>query len=745
MERPGELELRRYLQSQRQLAARLLAAEALDEVASNFLFTVAHLLRWDAGALWEVGEGEPLLRFVAGWSAAEFDAEPLWKHSRELIVESGQGLPGRAWAEGEVAWAPDFTRSPAYPRGATAAELGLSAALAIPIPVGPPGGVLAVAEFHARSFSPPSEELLALLGAFSDQLATFIARRRERARAERARSHLAQVVAGTQDAVLSKDLDGVITSWNPAAEELYGYTAAEAIGRHVAFLMPDELKHEEREILDRVRRGESLRTYETRRIRKDGAGIEVSLTVSQITDPALGVVGASVLARDITAAVRRRRAQAFLAGASRDFDSSLDPAETSRNIVHAAIPDLAEVCVIDFVRADGWLGDSIVAATEPRLAATLEEIRRRSPLDPGGEHPAAAVLRAGGPMIWPDLKAPEVIDQVVQNEQHRRLMEEAGYSSAAVVPLRARGRTLGTISFLHARGKQRYDATDLEFLADLGSRAAMALDNARLFRERDSIARDLQRGLRPPRPAAVPGLEISVCFEAAGEGVEIGGDLYDVLPTADGCWILIGDIAGKGSAAAAVSVAVRHAVRGLTRVVDEPEEVLSRVNEMLLEGTGLNDFATALLIRMRAGEEGWRLALASAGHPPAVHLGGGGATQLGGGAVLGAWADAPAQSHEATIGPGETLLLCTDGWHEAGPVSRHRGPEALAEIAAGFAAAELGELTGALREDALARSGGVLRDDIVVLAVRPEGRLAAVGDGGAARAGAQLAGGSPTQ
>jgi PAS domain S-box-containing protein len=722
VERPGELELRRYLRSQRQLAARLLEAETLDEVADDFLFTVGHLLRWDAGALWEAGEGEPILRFVSGWSVAGLEAESLWRHSRELIVERGKGLPGRAWADGEVAWAPDFARNPLYPRGATAAELGLTAALAIPVPVGHPEGVLAIAEFHARSFNPPSEELLALLGGFADQLGTFIDRRRERAHTERARNHLAQVVRGTQDAVLSKDLNGVITSWNPAAERLYGYSPEEAIGRHVAFLMPDHLKHEEHEILERVRRGETLETYETQRIRKDGAGIEVSLTVSQIVDPAAGVVGASVVARDITAEVRRRRAQGFLAGASRDFDSSLDPAETARNIVHAAIPDLAEVCVIDFVRNDGWLGDSVVAARVPRVAAALEELRRAAPLDPAGEHPAAQVLHKGKPMIWRDLKSPAVVDQVVQSDAHRQLMEEAGYSSAAVVPLLTRGRVLGALSFLHSEGYQRYDETDLEFLAELGDRAALALDNARLFRERDSIANDLQRGLRPPRPAAVAGLELSVFFEAAGEGIEIGGDVYDVLPTEDGCWILIGDVAGKGSAAAGVSVAVRHAVRGLTREIDEPEEVLSRVNEMLLEGTGLNDFATALLIRMRGGEDGWSVTLASAGHPPAVQLGAGGeVTLFGGGSVLGAWDDAPAQSHETQLGPGETLVLCTDGWHEAGPVEGHRDPEALAEIAAEFAGGDLEELTGTLREDALARSGESLRDDIVLLAVRPSG------------------------
>src|SRR4029077_10019312 len=125
----------------------------------------------------------------------------------------------------------------------------------------------------------------------------------------------------------------------------------------------------------------------------------------------------------------------------------------------------------------------------------------------------------------------------------------------------------------------------------------------------DRIAENLQRGLRPAGPAEVAGLGISVVFEAAGEGIEIGGDLYDVLPTEDGCWILVGDVAGKGSAAAGVSVAVRHSVRGLTREVDEPEEVLSRVDELLLEGTGLNDFATAVLMRLRRQRDGgWTLA-----------------------------------------------------------------------------------------------------------------------------------------
>jgi PAS domain S-box-containing protein len=540
-----------------------------------------------------------------------------------------------------------------------------------------------------------------------------------RLEADRARAHMEQVVVGSRDAVFSKDLQGVITTWNPAAERLYGYTAEEAIGRHVSFLMPDELKHEAEDILTRVRAEEHLETHETRRVRKDGTVFDVSLTISPIGSDSGYLYGASVIARDITSERRRRTAREFLIAATRDLDASLDPVETARNIVAKAVPDLAEVCVIDFIRDDGRIGDSVAAAAMPGAAERLERIRHESPLEPDGDHPVAQVLRAGEPMIWGDLKEPDVADAVAQNVEHRALMDDTGYESAAVVGLFARGRKIGAVSFLHAHAGVRYDQEDLEFLNELGERAALALDNARLYQERDAIARNLQRGLRPPRPARVEGLESSVVFEAAGRGIEIGGDLYDVLPTDDGCWVLIGDVAGKGSAAAGVSVALRHVVRGLIREIDEPEEVLVRVNELLLEGTGLNDFATAVLMRLRQDASGrWTVAVASAGHPPPVHVREGGADLLGGGTVLGALNDAKVQRHDATLEQGDTLVLCTDGWLEAGPTSEHRDPDELARLSEYLAPLGLEELTARLRGDAVSRAGGELGDDIVLLALR---------------------------
>ncbi len=520
--------------------------------------------------------------------------------------------------------------------------------------------------------------------------------------------------------MLSKDLDGRLTSWNPAAERLYGYAAAEAVGQHVSLLIPADRENEEGEILAGIRRGGRVGTYETERIRKDGARIDVSLTISPIRHAQRGIVGASVIARDITAERRRRRAQEFLVAATRGLDASLDFERTARTIVAKAVPELAELCVLDFVRRDGWVGDSIVAAATPAAVAMLERIRRQTPLDPRGEHPVAQVLRAGRPIVWRDLTAPEVMQSVVQSAEHRQLIEDTRYQSAAVAPLIARGRTLGAISFLHASTDLRYDADDLELLGELADRAALALDNARLYEERDRTALSLQRGLRPPEPPFVAGLDISVVFEAFGEGMEIGGDLYDILPTEDGCWVLIGDVTGKGSVAAGLSVALRHSVRGLARQIDDPGELLGQLNEMLLEGSRGGDFATALLLRLLRQGDGWALSLASAGHPPAIHVTADGPHQLGGGPLLGAWSCPSLPRHEARLRPGETLVLATDGWFEAGPPETHLGPEALAQRAHELADLALVDMTERLREDAIVRSRGPLRDDLVLLALRPD-------------------------
>src|SRR6202030_1222441 len=154
----------------------------------------------------------------------------------------------------------------------------------------------------------------------------------ERRLAEQATGLLAAVVESSHDAIVSKNLNGVITSWNKGAERLFGYAAEEAVGQNITMIIPPERRQEERTIVEQLARGERVDYFETVRMRKDGSLLDVSLTISPMKDASGRVVGASKLARDITERTRGeealRQAQTDLAHANRlttmgEFTASL--------------------------------------------------------------------------------------------------------------------------------------------------------------------------------------------------------------------------------------------------------------------------------------------------------------------------------------------------------------------------------------------------------------------------------------
>src|SRR6202011_2680059 len=128
----------------------------------------------------------------------------------------------------------------------------------------------------------------------------------ERRRAGQLAQRLVAIVESSDDAIVSKDLDGIVKTWNLGAERLFGYTAEEAIGKPITLLIPMDRRDEESEILSRIRRGERIDHYETVRRRKDGSLVEISLTVSPIKNAEGTIIGASKIARDIT---ERKRAE----------------------------------------------------------------------------------------------------------------------------------------------------------------------------------------------------------------------------------------------------------------------------------------------------------------------------------------------------------------------------------------------------------------------------------------------------
>jgi PAS domain S-box-containing protein len=346
--------------------------------------------------------------------------------------------------------------------------------------------------FRTRVF-PTREGFAALLEDVTD-----------RKRAEEALLRLAAIVRWSEDAIVGKDLDGIITSWNPAAERLFGFTAREAIGRSIRMIIPADRQSEEDEVLRRLRRGEAIEHLETVRIRKDGTPIDIALTVSPIKDADGRVIGASKIARDIgerigaeaerarffaaeqaarTRAELAERRATLLSESSAALSSSLDPATTLRTVSQLVVPRFADWCIIDLVGRDNTLERVAVAAAGPDTEALLSELQRYAPSWTSAQ-PSAEVLRSRATVNIPDVTEDTLVS-TARDAKHLAIMRRLRPRSALAVPMATPQRIIGAITLVRTTPGHAYDAADIAMAEELARRAALAVDNATLYREAD--------------------------------------------------------------------------------------------------------------------------------------------------------------------------------------------------------------------------------------------------------------------
>ncbi|HST55660.1 MAG TPA: SpoIIE family protein phosphatase [Solirubrobacteraceae bacterium] len=535
-------------------------------------------------------------------------------------------------------------------------------------------------------------------------------------------SMLAAVIESALDCVIVIDAHGTVLEFNPAAERTFGYKREHAVGRELAeLIIPPSLREAHFNALrefDGPRAGSIIdRRIELIGMRADGAEFPVELTVTQIAEHPAKFAG---FLRDITDRQKLTEAKDLLAAASAAFDSSLDPKQTMRTIAQTAIPKLADICVIDLIREDGVIGDSVVAAQDQRSVSRLEELRACQPLDMNGEHPVARALRSREPVVVHDLADPDVLDQVVQGDEHRQFVTDAGYQSAVVLTLSARGRLLGALSFLRMRDGLTYDPDHLPLMQDLAKRAAMALDNANLYAERARIAQTLQRSLLPEALPAVDGIQLACVYQPVSRTSDVGGDFYDVFEASSGCWLIVGDVCGKGAEAAAVTALVRHSIRALALQHLSPAQVLRSVNDVMLSHELAGRFATAIVARIDRSSRPVSAVIACAGHPPPILLTADGHAHYPdvSGTLLGVFAQLKSIDVEVDLDTGTTLVLYTDGLPDAGAPTRELSPEELCGHLEGQTDSTAGALVERLKELALARGAGRLRDDVAIIAAR---------------------------
>lgn len=316
-----------------------------------------------------------------------------------------------------------------------------------------------------------------------------------------------------------------------------------------------------------------------------------------------------------------------------------------------------------------------------------------------------------------ETREPERYDHI--SSADTRLLNSAagqGLESLLVVPLLARGRSIGVLA-VFAREPSSFTSDELDLLRTFASQAALAIDTAEMFSREHNVAAVLQESILPTRLPHIPGVEASSVYLPAGADADIGGDYYDLFPAPDGRVVVsIGDVCGKGVAAATKTSMIRYAVRGMVVAGLEPARILEELNVMLLEVGDSTSIVTLWLgfIDITGGV----LLYGDAGHPPGLLLRSSShridrlATT---GALLGAVTGATWTQEETRLEPGSTLLLYTDGVTEARNGVRFFGEGRVRRAlrAGGPAATVVQRLFAQVQRF----SAGELRDDAAILAL----------------------------
>jgi PAS domain S-box-containing protein len=384
------------------------------------------------------------------------------------------------------------------------------------------------------------------------------------------------------------------------------------------------------------------------------------------------VVGVGVFLTDISERARAERILRLLFEVGEALDATLGVEERLGRLAVLVVPTLADFCTIETIDATG-------TARAVARAALVEE----------------------GPWHEPD-QGPDPERQIV-------------------APLRARGRDLGSLTLGMGPSGRRYDDDDRALAAQLGRRAGLAVDNARLYEDQRRIASTLQRSLLPPALPDIPGLEVAARYSPMGDGTEVGGDFYDLFAAGSSWAAVIGDVCGKGAPAAALTSLVRHGLRGLGRGDPSPMRALSELNDAIVAERGLDArFSTAAYARLAIDGAAIAVTSASAGHPlPLIVRAGGRVEGLGrAGTLLGPFAEVSLHEATAVLAPGDALVLHTDGVTEARRDGVMFGDERLSILLSGLAGRPADEIAGAVEEAVVRHHGGPLEDDLALLVLR---------------------------
>lgn len=473
---------------------------------------------------------------------------------------------------------------------------------------------------------------------------------------------------------------------NPALEAMNGLPQAAHIGRRLVEILPDvnaaDMERAMRRALDDGR--PVLDSRRTGRTPADPDRDRVwSGSYVRLEDTEGRPIGLAATLIDITAqeqarleAEAGRRHLALVNEATLKIGTSLDLERTAQELADIAVPDLADAVTVDVLEsfaASGELGAGLVGGVVLRRLAKAPltgspVVSLLAPLGRTLSFPASApyirTIGARRPFVVTEFDEQAIAPAAGHSSTPAELLRH-GVHSFMMVPLLARGVVLGLATFYRTRPVGPFTEDEVALAGDLAARAAVCIDNARLYRREHDTAAVLQRSMLPQHITPPPGIEVAHRYLPASDVNEVGGDWYDVIPLDDGrAALVIGDVMGHGTAAAAVMGRLSASVRALARLDLAPEDLLYQLE------AALHDLAEPMLatfLSVLADPATGHCRITRAGHPPPATVAPDGTVSLldvPPGLPLGV-GGVPFTTTDVTLPLGSLLVLYTDGLVEA--------------------------------------------------------------------------------
>jgi PAS domain S-box-containing protein len=423
-----------------------------------------------------------------------------------------------------------------------------------------------------------------------------------------------------------------------------------------------------------------------------------------------------VMTEDITEMRRAQLMQRVFAEAGEILSSSTDYRETLGRLAGALVPELTDWCSVSMPDPHGFVRQVAVAHTEPEKVRFAREYDERYAVAVDGDGGSAAILRGGPPVLIgdiPDAMLQEAIDDPEQLEHLRSI----GMRSVIQVPLAPTGGPpIGVLTLVNAESGRVFTDVELAIATELGRRAGTAVQNARLHGERAHIAATLQASLLPDELPDVPGFSLAAMYRPAGEQNWVGGDFYDAFAVPGGWMVIVGDVAGHGAEAAALTAQARHTLRAIGEAFGDPVRAVAHLNRLLVPRSE-PALCTVCVVLLRVDTAGGASArITCAGHPLPYLLRDGVPRPVGRwGPLLGAW-DSNFTVEDVPLQDDDVLVVYTDGVLDARAGTGRFGE---ARLEAALATADgAASAVSVIREALDAFQTGEQADDTAVLAIQ---------------------------